>query len=249
MNRKASDGFLNEVTERVMKLKQISEESGLDCTQELVRTLGMLSEISKSNTSVLDLSDDSLDLNDSNLILQPTNSLLEDFSIDSQASLITSIRNKNDELQKTCSQKLLELRSTTKEFTKSRQGLRGESPDERIRSNSQFNDLYLKEKLDSRKESIVNDEMTTQKVIVNRSRSNTQEQTRTYMRESALDNILGELSQLKNDLSNASSKLIESNNQILKQHNESIEIKNQLETLIENHSKTTSTPSCGCKVF
>ncbi|OMJ91809.1 hypothetical protein SteCoe_5596 [Stentor coeruleus] len=249
MNRKAPDSFLNEVTERVMKLKQISEESGLDCTQELVRTLGMLSEISKSNTSVLDLSDDSLDLNDSNLILQPMNSLLEDFSIDSQASLITSIRNKNNELQKTCSQKLLELRCTTKEFTKSRQGLCGENPEERVGSSSQFNNIYLKEKVDSRKESIVNDEMTTQKVIVNRSRYNTQEQSRTYIRESALDNILGELSQLKNDLSNASNKLVESNNEIIKQHNESIEIKTQLETLIENHSKTASAPSCGCKVF
>ncbi|OMJ91114.1 hypothetical protein SteCoe_6376 [Stentor coeruleus] len=249
MNRKASDSFLNEVTERVMKLKQISEESGLDCTQELVRTLGMLSEISKSSTSVLDLSDDSLDLNVSNLILQPTNSILEDFSIDSQTSLITSIRNKNNELQKTCSQKLLELRSTAKEFTKSRQGLHWESPYERVISNSQINDFYLKEKVDSRKESVANEEMMTQKVIINRSRSNTQEQSRNCICESALDNILGELSQLKNDLSNASNKLLESNNQILKQHNESIEIKAQLEILIENHSKTTSTPSCGCKIF
>jgi glycyl-tRNA synthetase beta subunit len=137
MKRKSSDSFLNEVTERVNRLKQISEESSLDYTQELVKTLQRLSDISASNTSEINYSEDSADLNESNLILQPTNSLFDDSSMDSKVSLITSIKNKNDELQKACSKKLMELRTTTKEFAKSRQGIRVDSPDRKVSSSMQ----------------------------------------------------------------------------------------------------------------
>ncbi|OMJ82517.1 hypothetical protein SteCoe_16806 [Stentor coeruleus] len=249
MNRKESNSFLNEITEKVMELKQISEESELDYTQELVRTLGRLSEISNSYSSELRYSEDSHDLSDSNLILQPTNSLLGDSSIDSQTSLITSIKNKNTELQKACSQKLSELRTTTKEFTRSRLGVCNESPEEKYCPNSQSKDSYSKDKSCSRKEYIVNDEITTAKADINRTGSSTQEMTRYCIRETTLDNILGELSQLKNDLTDASSKLVESNDQMLKQHDDSLAIKMQLEILIESHSKFISGSSCRCIVF
>ncbi|OMJ90511.1 hypothetical protein SteCoe_7100 [Stentor coeruleus] len=190
MKRKSSDSFLNEVTERVNRLKQISEESGLDYTQELVKTLQRLSEISISNTSQINYSENSIDLNESNLILQPTNSLFDDSSMDSKVSLITSIKNKNDELQKACSQKLIELRTTTKEFAKSRQGVRFDSPDRKVSSSMQIRDFNKKEVTSSRKESIANDEMLTQKVNIHRRRSNTQDLChKSFICDAALDNI------------------------------------------------------------
>ncbi|OMJ86241.1 hypothetical protein SteCoe_12306 [Stentor coeruleus] len=249
MKRK-SDSFLNEVTERINRLKEISEESGLDYTQELVKTLRRLSDISVSNTSQIKYSEDSIDINESNLILQPTNSLFDDSSMDSKVSLITSIKNKNDELQKTCSQKLMELRATTKEFAKSRQGIRFDSPDRKVSSSMQIRDFSKKEGIYSRKESIGNDEMLTQKVDIHRRRSNTQDLShKSFICDAALNNILGELTQLKSQLTVASTKIIQNNEEIIKQRHESTTLKTQLETLIEKHAKSNSGNSCGCKLF
>lgn len=250
MKRKSSDSFLNEITERVNRLKEISEESGLDYTQELVKTLRRLSEISVSNTSQINYSEESIDLNESNLILQPTNSLFDDSSMDSKVSLITSIKNKNNELQKACSQKLMELRTTTKEFAKSKQGIRFDSPDRKVSSSMQTRDLSRKEMTCSRKGSIANDEMLTQKLEIPRQRSNTQDLShKSFICDAALDNILGELTQLKSQLTVASTKIIQNNEEIIKQGHESTSLKTQLETLIEKHANSNSGNSCGCKLF
>ena len=113
MKRRSSKNFLAEVTDRVLKLQQASYESGLDMTDDLIKTLNQLSEISQESP-LSDLSEDYSRIDESVEIQQPENSIIS--FTDNESSLITSIRKKNKELQKDCSNKINELRTTTKEF-------------------------------------------------------------------------------------------------------------------------------------
>jgi hypothetical protein len=111
MKRRSSKTFLAEVTDRVVKLQQASHESGLDMTDDLMKTLNQLSEISRGSSFSED-SEDYSKIDESVSIQQPENSMI---SLN-DTSLITSIKKKNQELKKDCSEKINELRTTTREF-------------------------------------------------------------------------------------------------------------------------------------
>ena len=113
MKRKSSKNFLAEVTDRVLKLQQASHESGLNLTDDLVKTLNQLSEVSQESP-LSDLSEDYSRIDESVEIQQPENSII--LLNDNEPSLITSIRKMNKELQRDCSDKINELRTTTKEL-------------------------------------------------------------------------------------------------------------------------------------
>lgn len=219
----SSENFLENVSNRIQELKKASEESGLDLTEDLVKTLNQLSEIQRPRYSDDSNSDISLSLNTSFSLLQPTNSMLSISSMDSKKSLITSIKNKNHELQKTCSQKILELRSTTKEFCV-------------ISSTPQ-------------KQKSLAIELTTEKIEMRRPRANTTNPpVSSLTRSGSFNEILTQLNQLKSDLSHASTRIIESNFEITKQNAENEILRMELDQIILATSKRHQ-PNCGCGVF
>ena len=82
-------------------------------TDDLVKTLNQLSEVSQESP-LSDLSEDYSRIDESVEIQQPENSII--LLNDNEPSLITSIRKMNKELQRDCSDKINELRTTTKEL-------------------------------------------------------------------------------------------------------------------------------------
>ena len=222
-SRGFSQNFLESVAQQVSRLKKASEDSGADLTQDLIKTLNQLSEISKYNNSDSSFSSESEDLSKSLILPQPTNSRLSLSSIDSKKSFITSIKNKNSELQKACSQKILELRSTTKEFCNAN------SPATKQRS--------------------LGTEPTAELTKTGRARSYTcLAPVHSLMPESTFDDYLGQLSQIKKDISRAQLRIIQNNHEITKQNTENFKLRNELEKIIEEHA-TSKPDSCGCLVF
>jgi hypothetical protein len=215
-----SEEFLNQVSDRIMKIKKATEETGIDITQDLVKTLGELSEISKLNASNISSGSPSEEELEGLPYPQPTNSLLSILSSDSGTSFITSIKNKNEELQKTCCEKIYELRNTTKEF---------------CTANKPF-------KYNSTRRTTVTDITGPRKED-----KTTPELHQTGVSDFELENILEELSILKTEVSEASARVAESNNEIAKQAQQNLLLKQQLQQLLNQTSKTS--PSCGCRII
>ena len=226
MNRKPSHSFISEVTERILSLKRVSDETGINITDDLIKALGQLSEINNSEDA---LSDTSEDISESILIQQPTNSILSISSINSQMSLITTIKNKNNELEKSCTKKLSELRSTTSEFCTKNQIL-------------------------SKKNSIEAEEIKPkilEKTETKRNMSKTvytQGSSTSNISDYTLENILEQLTSLKSELTQASYRIYESNKEIIKQKDENEHLKAQIETMIIEYPKTQGI-SCGCRII
>lgn len=114
-------------------------------TYELIENLENFSNIAASPSFDYSLSSE---IQESFLILQPTNSILS--VIPDSEQLVSVIKLKNSELQQNCTEKLNELRNTTKEFCAANSGYTGkktlteDSTDERFEAKSKnFNNLAL----------------------------------------------------------------------------------------------------------
>ena len=232
MKRKSSQTFLTEVATRVMNLKRASEETGIDVTDDLIKALGQLSEITKTENSEYVYSDTSEDQEESLPFRQPTNSVLSICSANSQVSLITSIKNKNNELEKSCTKKILELRNTTKEFcTKNR-------------SSSKKSSIEIEENTPNNIE-----KFETIEIVRQRSKTaNSQVSIGSLVPECTLETILEQLSTLKSDLSEATQRIAESNKEILKQNDENSHLKEQIDSILNEHPKPLGI-SCGCIII
>lgn len=217
MKSKSSKNFIAEVTDRVLKLQRATNETGLDLTSDLIKTLNQLSEVSR-DSPVSDFSSEFLSIDESGEILQPTNSLLS--ISQSDPDLISNIKKTNSELRKHCSEKLIELRCTTKEFCSKNQNL-------------------------SKKDSLIIEETTAEKTIEGRVRA----KTLPDYPEKPLELIYNELSKIKSDLELANKKLIESQTEIIRQKSENYELKDKINSFLESNQKSTLRPMCECRLF
>lgn len=206
-----------EVTDRILKLQQATHETGLDLTSDLVKTLNQISEGSR-NSPVSEFSSEFLSLDESGDILQPTNSFLS--VSQSDPNLISNIKKANSELRKHCSEKLIELRCTTKEFCSKNQNM-------------------------SKKNSLINEETTAEKTVEGRARA----KTLPDYPEKPLALIYNELSKIKSDLAVANKKLTESQTEIIRQKSENNELKDKINSFIEFNHKTSPRPMCECLLF